>query len=103
MKIGASFIDLLAGGMCIQAAAFLPAEGERAKMLAVEWVELPVSDADRPFESSLPGVDFTGLQVTGEFEISYYSVSDSVFCEQRPDSRREYRVAGDSVCLLSTE
>lgn len=103
MKIGASLVAVLAGGLCIQAAAFLPADGERVKMLAVEWVELPVRDADRPFESSLPGVDFTGLQVTGEFEISYYSVSDSVFCEQRPDSRREYRVAGDSVCLLSTE
>ncbi|MDE6415840.1 MAG: hypothetical protein K2K68_02285 [Duncaniella sp.] len=104
MKTFASLLAcVVAGCASLVAGCFVPVDGDRVRMHAVEWIEAPVRDADRPFDSSLPTVDITSLQVTGDFDINYYFVSDSVFCEQRPDSRREYLVKGDSVCLLSTE
>ncbi|MDE5786722.1 MAG: hypothetical protein K2H98_09335 [Duncaniella sp.] len=85
------------------AGSFVPADGDRVRMLGVEWIEPPVRDVTRPFDTRLPGVDVTRLEVSGEFEIQYCFLSDSVFCEQRPDSRREYLVAGDTLRLLTTE
>ncbi|MDE6485328.1 MAG: hypothetical protein K2L14_08035 [Duncaniella sp.] len=94
---------VVTGCASLMAGSFVPVDGDRVRMHAVEWIEAPVRDADRPFDSSLPTVDITSLQVTGDFDINYYFISDSIFCEQRPDSRREYLVTGDSVSLLSTE
>ena len=102
MKTFAVLLTCIAGGFSM-AEAGMPVDGDRVRMHVVEWIEPPVPDALRPFESSLPGIDLTGMPVTGDFDINYYFISDSVFCEQRPDSRREYLIAGDSVCLLSTE
>ncbi len=94
---------VLAGCLYAAGQAVVPVDGDRVVMEVTDWVNVPQGDADRPFDAVRPVVDLSGAGRGGAFEIRDEYMGDSVYCESRPDSRREYVIDGESVRLLSTE
>ncbi len=82
---------------------FVPTDGDVVRMTGIEWIDVPIPDSDHPFDKALPLIDLTKAERFDEFEISYMFLSDSVLCELRPDSRREFLLTGDSLRLMTTE
>lgn len=90
-------------GVSLFAGDFVPADGDVVRMTGIEWIDVPFPDSDNPFDKKLPLIDLTKVEKFDNFEISYSFLSDTVFCEQRPDSRREFLLTGDSLRLMTTE